>query len=427
MEREDDRSWRDERPRDVEPSRELEAVRRDEMLEPWYDQARQVDARMWRARQSACGAPDLVDDPDVRRTHRRSARHEREATAVAAPSRTGNAFRGDSDSGPRAGRKIHHLELAPAGNVPDQRGPLAIVGVRDLLELRVVALREYVDPPGPVHRNPGERVPLSLGVRPAEHPAVTKASFPVLRLAVVRRQTRLEGRAAIDEIHVAVAAREDAEEEHRARGVVVYPRDPARSRDRLAPRTALEVDGERIPVRRVVPARGNEERSAVRAPGRERVVLLAPRRQPPQVRAIGTHDVDLRVEPSAGRDDQRDAVAARRPLETDNLIFERTDAIRPTSLDCNGPGLRDSRDIRDEGDAIAIRGEARPDAVADLREEPDLPLEVVRRRRSAGHDGLRHAPILHPLGNTRPTGRSHHRELARLLRRCCACDRVPLP
>ena len=118
----------------------------------------------------------------------------------------------------------------------------------------------------------------------------------------------------------------------------------------------------------------------------------------------------------------------RQDAKTDDLIFERTDAIRPTSLDCNGPGLRDSRDIRDEGDAIAIRGEARPDAVADLREEPDLPLEVVcRRRRSAGHDGLGHASILHPAGNTRPTGRSHHRELAPLLRRFCACDRVPLP
>src|SRR5438552_4434873 len=121
MEREDDGSWRDERPRDVEPPRKLEAVRRDEMLEPWYDQARHVDPRMWRARQAACGAPDFVDDPDVRRTHRRSARDEREVAAVAAPCRTGNAFRRDRDGGPRAGRKVHHLELAPAGNVPDQR------------------------------------------------------------------------------------------------------------------------------------------------------------------------------------------------------------------------------------------------------------------------------------------------------------------
>src|SRR5206468_6364168 len=99
------------------------------------------------------------------------------------------------------------------------------------------------------------------------------------------RETRLERRAAIDDIHVAVAAREDAEEEHRARGVVVYPRDPAPSRHRFAPRTAIKVDDERIPVRRVVPARCNEDRSAVRAPARERVVLLASRRKPPQVRA----------------------------------------------------------------------------------------------------------------------------------------------
>src|SRR4029079_10709197 len=49
-----------------------------------------------------------------------------------------------------------------------------------------------------------------------------------------------------------------------------------------------------------------------------------------------------------------------------------------------------------ERDAISVRGEARTDAVPDLREQADLTLELVfGRGRSARLERLRHRPILH--------------------------------
>src|SRR4029077_3737721 len=145
----------------------------------------------------------------------------------------------------------------------------------------------------------------------AEHPTVPQSAVPELRLPRVRGEAGLHERAAVDEIDVTVSASEDSVEHDRVRVVVEDPRDAARPRDGLAPRAALEVDGEGVPMRRVVTARCDEERSAIRTPARERVVLLAPRRKAAEIGTVGPHDVDLRVEPTAGRDDERDAVATR--------------------------------------------------------------------------------------------------------------------
>src|SRR5438045_2152444 len=207
---------------------------------------------MWRARQTTGFEPDLVDDPDVGWTDRRAGRHERQAPSIAAPRRNANAFRRERDRGALSGRKVHHLELVPAGDVPDKRRPLAIVAVRNLLELRVVSFGEHLDPARSVYRDACEYVPLAIRIRAAQHPAVAQTSIPELRLAVVRREARLHWRASVHEIDVAVAARDDAMQEHRVRVVVVNPRDPARSRDRLAPESGVEVNRESIPVGRIV-------------------------------------------------------------------------------------------------------------------------------------------------------------------------------
>src|SRR6266581_6334999 len=105
---------------------------------------------MRRPSQAPCVASDLVDDPDVRRTDRRSRGYEREAPAVATPGRTADPLRGDRYSRSHPGRNVDHLEVAPPGDVPDQRGAVAIVRVHDLLQLRVVPLREDLATAGPV-------------------------------------------------------------------------------------------------------------------------------------------------------------------------------------------------------------------------------------------------------------------------------------
>src|SRR6266568_2626967 len=205
---------------------------------------------MGRARQAASVAPDLVDDPNVRRTHRRSCGDECEVPSIATPGWTAYALRRHRDDRPDSRRELHHLELVASSHVPDERGALAIVGVGDLLELRVVSLREYLDPAGAVDPDPRECIPLAVHIRSAEHPAVAKVPIPELGLPGVRCEANLHRRAPIDKIDVAVTALDNAEEQDRVRVLVVDPRDPARARDGLAPRPAFEVDREGIPVRR---------------------------------------------------------------------------------------------------------------------------------------------------------------------------------
>src|SRR5256885_12195479 len=127
---------------------------------------------MWRARQSTRFPPDLVDDPDVGWTDRRSRCHESQAPAIAAPRRTADALRRERDRDALSRRKIHHFELVQAGDIPNKRRLPAIVAVRDLLELRVVSLGEHFDPARSVYRDACEHVPVAIRIRSAQHPAI---------------------------------------------------------------------------------------------------------------------------------------------------------------------------------------------------------------------------------------------------------------
>ena len=364
------------------------------------DELSQIDAGVRAVRHLPEPACRKVEHPDVGRGRRARQRHREEA-AVCRKLESAGDLRGELRTGERLARlQVEELDFAPAGHVPEERRLPARVVDLEIRELGVGPLGQDLDwprraVPAEPRAREGDAVAVLVGGQ-IHGPAIPRKRSAEAARPLVRREQRLLRGREIHEIEIVVAAADEAREE-RALAVARQVREasdpPVLHREtHLFRRDVVEIGVDRG----AVPAVGSEREGApVLRPDAQIVGLLAAVGQPPDAGAVGAREIDLLVHAAARREREREPRPLGRPRHASDRILERRDLLGPSAGGRDGEDLRNAGHVRDEGEALSVRGEARPRAEPDTDHRGDGAFQVVGKNQRRGKKESRPEELLH--------------------------------